>query len=532
MLTMTITAHEKEELASRLKEGTFNLDCSEIRLTQDIATDPCVFRGPGYIRQNDAGDLTFKLYLDGEIPNETEDLGTPGEIIAPEKFYTFVAFDMLGNEWTGNRILPHISRNHSEGRLTLIVEGTVRLLTINTTNPYTLATNTLRLQYATDAAIPCHSSTVLETTIANQRTLTSSTLNLATFNSCGYEFLATQLSDEIVLEAWSTAPFHEHIETRLTEALQFILARPLQWHAMHKEIGREHTFQIRSTLQQSRSRLLPPINLHIPAARYWAWVLFSDYLQFIIDHSNSDWHPCSIHLANICEASAGSLDADILATSVAAEGITKTLYPNIATVQDNFIRAVDDLKAAVNNWLDEHHPADEFRLKSRVHGLLGNLTGVRAIDRLEQLQECGVIERKHIKAWKSLRNSAAHAEPGTREWQLLLDRRDLVVILIYRLVFHAIGYEGCFSDYGSRSWPIRTIAHRPATEQVEADGRIICQTRAFGRHLEWSGFENGQWTWFFEGNGSGTAPNKVQAERSARSFAERATIDSVIRRQI
>lgn len=522
----------KESVIDSLKAGGLDLDCNHICLTQDKTDSPRVFCGPGYIRQDGEKNLVFKIYPLADEQRGIERLGAPGLIIPPERFYTFTASDTHGNVWTGDWVLPEISICHTGERSVAIVYGGIQSLAIKGPPIASGAVNTLKLRFFTDEGIPCHSSTVVETNVADHRRQHSSTMNLVTITSCGCSFLLTQLSGEVVVEAWSTDPFPLHFESRIAEALQFVLARPIQWRVLQSETRHGTVFQIVSPSRHARSRLEPPINVNAVSARYWTWILFDRYLQFIARNPDPDWHPCSVLLSSVCEASAASIDAEILAMTVAAEGLTRALCPALVTVPEQFLQCLAAFKVVVDNWLKDNHAANEVGLANRLPGIFSMMKEVRAIDRLVQLQESGVIEQKHVDAWKKLRNAAAHSvAPGTREWQLLLDRRDLVVAMIYRIVFHAIGYEGKHSDYGTRQWPIVEFPQREVTERADNEGRSVCRTSAFSHELEWAESAEGPWEWTVSQAavvGHGVAATKSEAEIAARKYAELCQIRTVV----
>jgi hypothetical protein len=52
-----------------LRSGALELDCALMELVQDDAEAPRLYRGPGYIRQDDKGWITFKMF-----PTETRNL--------------------------------------------------------------------------------------------------------------------------------------------------------------------------------------------------------------------------------------------------------------------------------------------------------------------------------------------------------------------------------------------------------------------------------------------------------------------------
>ena len=66
-----------------------------------------------------------------------------------------------------------------------------------------------------------------------------------------------------------------------------------------------------------------------------------------------------------------------------------------------------------------------------------------------------VVDQEDIKAWKFIRNKAAHGaltvDPSAV--QCLLDRFNRLVVMAYKLVFFRISYQGLYTDYATRGWP-------------------------------------------------------------------------------
>ncbi|OWK36284.1 hypothetical protein [Fimbriiglobus ruber] len=530
---------DEKKLIDSLKAGTLDIDCTEITLTQDSHENPRIFRGPGYIRQGDNEEIIFKIYTDHPV-QELEPLGTPGVLIPPDRFYNFNATDIQGYVWVGNRVLPLVSIRYLSNGTTTIVEGKIHTITKEGKSLSRTATNVIVLRIFTDQEIPCHSATVVETNVPDYHHHRLSTLNLVTITSCGSDFLLTMQPGELTVEVWSDQPFSPHFDNRILEALQFVLARRLQWRVLEKESEGKRITQLSSPIPLAKSRLQAPINLNEIRARHWTWILFDNYLVFIANYTEQVWHPCSVQLMMVYEASAGSIDAEILALSVAAEGLAKILFSTIVSVTEKFQTTVNELKVVVDKWIEENTAAEKSGLSKRLSGLFSMLKEIRAVDRLLQLEQLGIIESKHINAWKKLRNAAAHAAtPGTQEWQQLLDRRDLVLALLYRLIFHAIGYEGYCSDYGTRLWPVIELPQHKIDTVLGEDGQITCTTRAFRHVLTYCGNpEQGNWKWQIrsqqseEIEESGTGLNQADAFRLARICAENRHKNRVVREKI
>jgi hypothetical protein len=86
---------------------------------------------------------------------------------------------------------------------------------------------------------------------------------------------------------------------------------------------------------------------------------------------------------------------------------------------------------------------------------MGTLSTKGTKDVLHDLAKIGAIELSYISAWSWLRNGKVHPKlknlgrPGRVEYQKILTKTSRVQVLIHQLVFHLIGYQGPFTDYGS-----------------------------------------------------------------------------------
>src|SRR4051812_48582014 len=92
-------------LVSAFRLGKFEIDCLEMRLTQQNAQDPIVYGGPGYIRLSDEGNLAFKIYV-REVKNTSARASLDatmkaesGKIFGDSDFYTLAALDRANNQW-------------------------------------------------------------------------------------------------------------------------------------------------------------------------------------------------------------------------------------------------------------------------------------------------------------------------------------------------------------------------------------------------------------------------------------------------
>ncbi|WOH75727.1 hypothetical protein RX330_11925 [Bradyrhizobium sp. NDS-1] len=121
-------------------------------------------------------------------------------------------------------------------------------------------------------------------------------------------------------------------------------------------------------------------------------------------------------------------------------------------------QALIDLRDAVLKLVEELAPAD--RVKKRIQGLLGQLNNVRATDRLQPLVDNGHLAVSCLDAWKELRNKAVHPNSSKLEGldheqlQALIDLINRVCVCMYQITFALIGYQGAYSNYAAKRFPV------------------------------------------------------------------------------
>ena len=63
-------------------------------------------------------------------------------------------------------------------------------------------------------------------------------------------------------------------------------------------------------------------------------------------------------------------------------------------------------------------------------------------------------------------NTSAHGEtPGSENLQALVDLCHKVTVLMYHLIFRAVGFEGAYIDYSTHGWPLKHYRGRPPAEK-------------------------------------------------------------------
>jgi hypothetical protein len=100
-----------------------------------------------------------------------------------------------------------------------------------------------------------------------------------------------------------------------------------------------------------------------------------------------------------------------------------------------------------------------------------SLDEIRVVDAMNLAARAGWVRAEDVKTWTKVRNSAVHTtgsaviDASRAKLQEQSDSLERVQNLLYGLVFHLIGYEGPFTNYGKHGYPqeIYPAANRPSS---------------------------------------------------------------------
>jgi hypothetical protein len=452
---------EKADIES-LKNGTWELDCPIMIARGTKHGVEAIYEGGGYIRRASNGNLYFKLYSSQEIgATAAKDFfsssgRTPGKLISNDEYYDLTATDTRGRKWQSKYMLPDTS--NCFGEKGVVVSGKLHELThVSDKNfPGTRTSSYLDVKFFQNFKIPFNSGIQTVTHFAGQPRMQSASRNLAKFKSCDCEFEMWADSGVINLRASSNSDkLLACLEIRAIEALQFVLAFPVEWALLQKCEGNVETIIIKATdVAQPQTKLQPPIGFTDLCNADCVWKLYDKYLSYIMANTDATkFHPVSVFAREIMSASEGSLEARALTLGIAIEGILRVEF-------SNFLKLASDEIEKLNNSLkviDECTLDNEF--KKRIKGAMASWDLRSATDVLFLLVRKGVVEEYEFNAWKKLRHPFAHGSvPNFRDLQVFIDLVDRAQVLFYKLVFHTIRYEGKYTDYGAVGWPSKVYS--------------------------------------------------------------------------
>lgn len=446
---------QKSEI-EQLRNGTWQLDCPNMVLCKNVTNDRDVYEGSGYIRRTSEGDLLLKLYSKRDIdfarlfrPNGVKS----GQLIPHDEYHELSVTDVKGRIWSSKYILPDTSV--CSGQKGSAVSGRLQELKHTGVPPYPPVRphSSLNIKFFEALKIPCNVATRSSTAIAGRIRRQNSSMDVAQFSSCGCDFeLSTEKGVVSLQVNADSSELPRNMEARAVETLQFVLARPVTWAILQKHEGGVETIRIRpAPIGKAEWRIGPPISFITTDPSGRVWKLYDKYLTHILDYPEGDkYHPLSAFVYRVIQASGGSIEAQALTVAVAVEGVLRTEFPNFASPSEKELEELDKAQqiikeSALNNGL-----------KKRIMGAIGAWKKPSATDKLSSLTQSGVIESAEYDAWKKLRHPSAHAAPpNLRDFQEFVDLCHIATVLFYKLIFHAIGYEGKYTNYGTHDWPLK-----------------------------------------------------------------------------
>jgi hypothetical protein len=377
-----------------------------------------------------------------------------GQIIPEGQYFSFAATDQFEYNWTASDLVPQISLSPNSvivtGSLHWLERTVPRAARPDPASPLT-GRNSLCLYFFNSVDAPCTSYKSL----ASLGSIDGRP-NYVEFAAGSCSFQLYRLPDELVIVATSSELFPRGFETRIVEALQFVLAKTLRLRALVRSDSVTTTLELYSREQKSAgTSLQPPIALTASGASTFSWVMFEKYLAYVLRGGEDGlMHICSAQLHHAREASANSIEAYSVGLSVAVEGLAKLVSYDPAEedeIEFSLVREIARRFGQSREWRQE--------LMDRVIGVLSLLNIPRVKDRVKPLIATGRVEAKYVRSWDKLRHPSVHAaglHPSSEAIQKQVELIYDASVLMYQIIFSLIDYQGEYTDYGSTNWPTKT----------------------------------------------------------------------------
>lgn len=441
-----------EEEVAALVKGRLELDSLHTEVSSRAGEPRMLLAGVARIDQRERRGFGLSLFVreDADDPTMVElfrAFGRPGTRVLDEELLKLSFLDSKGRLWACDHFLPP-GQERNYGQPGAIWHGQLGYLTLNAEH-FSSPCGSLRVFYPGMITIPLNQHIKESREVGG--TLARTSMSLGAWVAEDDDFAVQLVAREGHVEA-TLAGKRDSLppgsEARLTEALQFVLARPLEWGIAERYDGSAHSCQLRAVDVRPPNQVFPPIGRFQFDDSGDVGRLLLAYLRHVIVVPGPNWHPLSADIRRILLAAGSSLEVLSLELGIAIESLLARDFADVARPDPTTVQQASVAAAAVL----ELPGIDAIR--ERALAFIRSLSSVRAADRLWALAETGVVRESDISAWKRLRHSAAHGAVD-REFEAQRELVFTVYSLLMRLVFQVIGYAGRFTEYGESGWPER-----------------------------------------------------------------------------
>lgn len=450
------------EERNEIWQGRFQLDCLGMTLRRQ-GSGTLSYAGAGEIRQNADRGLEFVLY-DSTTETDLGDLfraAPAGTFLSADEFFRLEAEDIRGQKWTAEWV--HISRSLPAERVGGVVRG--RLDQIVTTAPRDHERAAFVAFIPRPLRIPInHITETTERRAGKESTGSHMDSWSAQLEGIGELFVRKMETGLDVVLTSEEREFPKQWDLRFEEAMSFVLGEPFRWLEFQVLTNGELRTVVR-TQQQSRAkpRLQPPVSLQ--PLQKTPGLLLAKFLSFLLStppHEDRH-HPVAASLARVYRASASDIEDEALLLAIEVERLVREHHIQKVPIPDTLRVAVGKAKMEVAEWSPE--------IRNRLIGALDGFLVPSAPSILHALREKGVLESRHVSAWKAARNRETHGRRSSKEIEELVDENNVVHQALLLIIFELIGYDGAFSDYTVKGWsPITQPRVRHASAGDNSQG--------------------------------------------------------------
>jgi hypothetical protein len=291
--------------------------------------------------------------------------------------------------------------------------------------------------------------------------------NVAEFDACGCDFTLTREEGFVrvhIVPRTDVVPPELHLHA--IDALEFVLAEPILPAILVEYDRGFERVTLRPGAPQRWNPILPKvIPRKVMGSEADTWQLFRAYLQYITADGQPAPHPLTTQWRIALRGSASSLEVMAIVFSVAVEAILRLVQPRPEGASSHQQRQLRFWTRRVRTFLRKF--GCPRPVADRIDRSLQRVTQPRAVDLLRRFAERGQVEQQYVNAWHALRNPTAHgARRSDIDGTELLYACNAVAVLLYQLVFSAVGYCGRYSRFDERGWHVASYPPmaEPTTE--------------------------------------------------------------------
>ncbi|MBI3125797.1 MAG: hypothetical protein HYZ10_15480 [Ignavibacteriales bacterium] len=421
--------------------GKFSLEFPKIVLSNKSGKK---YLGAGNIFQDSDGDLQLKMYsYDEEGYKLFGGMGKSnlGRIIPNSYYYEFVGKDTFDQEWKADRI--SFGYDLSSDFKSIIIKSNIHTIKQKVKGIVKFTRTQYVIRFKKDIRFPT-ASYFDKNAVSYENIKNDYRINIiANFIHNDLEFLFYETEKWYIAEVFSNkGRLKENIIYYLCEALQFVLSANIYCVVIEKFEGYYNSIQIRNIRKPiSSHRIPPPLSLNTAKVSD-VWKMFIKYYDFVSNNKIANYHPISIKLHNLIQASSISLESQSLAITTFIESIIANEFaPYVKSIK----KYASEITQLEQHLIDENY-STEF--KNRINGFLPSLNNPNINNVLKELANKKLINNNHIESWKKLRHPIAHGKNiEFKHFQKYLTLCYKCQSLLNLLIFLLIGYKGTYSDF-------------------------------------------------------------------------------------
>lgn len=423
------------------------IDCVDVEIHRFEDNQPPIFKGPGVIRGDKAGRLSYKVYNQIQVNEEIfAYLKQIREENDPRKtnLRLFVrGYD--GMEWSGGWSIPALNIFQAPY---LLVEGAFDQLGARVEKlEGDRTSNSTELVFSDYLDLPLAGTVKVESFHGEEVISTSfwGDHHEVTFDDSLIRFQKSSDKSRLHVTASDGDRFTPpYVENWITEALIFITARMIYPRMIIRHFEKDALVFIRATPRTIESGMLPPFS-YAPDTRDSFWKAFCAYLGKCKSVQQFEPLEMTKGFSELCLAGKGTLQGFLISLSIYIEFCVNLIFASLesgASREDDYKKKVEDLVQHVGAW------DRDDTIRERAKGLLSMLYTPSLPKRMDVLVEQGVITEIQEKTWKKARPYLAHGnvidfKKEEEFWHI----RNHLISMVYRLIFRIIGYRGLVLDY-------------------------------------------------------------------------------------
>ena len=476
-----MTGLEQKDIDA-IRDGTWEVQCPTMKLSLEDESQS--YEGSGVMRQDENKRLVFTLVQSSDHPDVGgifrslvgQQSTAVGQLIPKSQYYTLHAVADSGDEWISTPTVD-VGVTHNLGNNNSVINGelwgirqtkshaeTANLLASISHLPVTPYCKRPRIVYyirGTIGNFPCNTVVEIKTLVAGQERTTSCSLCAAKVDALEYSCELISHQGRITFSAVMKKDALEHpahIQLRFIEALQFVLGCPVDYYVMEIHYNNNSEIHVEPAEKNKTIRkMLSPIAFNTSDSFPAFWELFQKYMSYVSSYPHNEWHPISRRIYTLHHGMSSIWPIAFLTAGVEVEGLLLDEFDKKIPPPPALVVSVNKVLQLIDDFCDKGGTDIDSESRQRIGSSLGHVKNhTSAKNKLRSLLSQNIIRKEDIDAWDIVRNKSAHAvasETGISQENLL--KLNSVLVLFYHMVFHIIGYQGEYTDYGVLGFPTR-----------------------------------------------------------------------------